>query len=847
MTAYPNRDHRYRRTLAVLSTCALLTGFVAVLSVASTPPPAAAAPPPGGMTAEQVRDMFRGYGDAGGHWTGGDSTVSVLLPDGRVAWLFSDTFLGTVNADGTRPRDAPMVNNTIVVQDGTALVDTRHGGTVDWPEALARPNQVGEFFWVGDAVVESGALKVLYNRYGRFGTGDLDVELKGTSLVTFALPELTVSSVVDLPVGSTTTWGSALLVDGGYTYVYGSSAAPGGLRFGHVARAPVGALGGAWQYWTGSAWSGTEAEAGRLLSGVGTAYAVQRVGTGYVLVTQEANLLFDPQFAAYTSASPTGPFTGPAYLLAAPEQQPGTNRIVYHARLHPDLARPGTLLLSYDVNSLDSDDTYADARLYRPRFVEIDWPRPAPGPVPAAPGGFTVTTDAAGVAHLGWTAVSGATGYRIWRRDVTGGQTHFVRQLWPVTTTTADVTGLITGHRYEFRVTAANAAGESAFSPTIAVTSRIVRDASVIHLANTPEAVPSSYLVRFKETPHARGDGVETFARQLVTQVGGTLKTVYDVVVGGFSATLTEAQAIDLAGHPDVLDVEQDQVVRGAAEQHDPPSWGLDRVDQRTPSLDDLYRYPNAGAGVTAYVVDSGIRITHPSFGGRAVHGTNTVDPRPVGQPAPTADDCHGHGTEVAGTIGGYDYGVAKGIQLVAVKALDCAMRGTNDSIMDGVRWAVAEAIEPENRDSRAIINLSLTMERVSRYLDEAVHDAVAKKITVVVAAGNHNSDARSYSPSRSPEAIVVGATGVNDARWTEPDRGSNYGPAVDLSRRGSTSIRPGSPMTRTRRSGSPRPVPPSPPRTSRVRPRWCWRCTRRSPRPRWSGYSSTRRRRTRC
>jgi fibronectin type 3 domain-containing protein len=455
------------RAAAVL---AVLVGIVGALVVM----PAARAIPPGGMTASAVGAMFRSYGDAGGHWTGGDSTVSVPLPDGRIAWLFSDTFLGTVNADGTRPRNTPMVNNTIVVQDGTALVATRHGGTAAAPQALVTPAASGEFFWVGDGTVENGALRVLYNSYRRTGGGSLDFTLTGTTLVTIALPGLTVTSITPLSLGSTIAWGSALLEDDGHTYIYGSSTVAG-TRFGHLARVPAGGLGGAWQFWTGTGWSSTPAQAGRLLSGVGTGYSVDRIGSQYVLFTQENNLPFDPQYVAYTAPAPTGPFTGPIQLFAAPEQAAGSVTITYDGRLHRELARPGKLLASYNVNSLDNDANYADARLYRPRFVELDWPRPAPDPaaVPVAPGGFTASVDAAGTARLSWQPAARATQYRIHRRDVTAGQTHFARQSTPVTGTTADVGRLTSGHTYEFKVTGENQAGEGPFSAVATVTPQI--------------------------------------------------------------------------------------------------------------------------------------------------------------------------------------------------------------------------------------------------------------------------------------------------------------------------------------------------------------------------------------
>lgn len=221
------RTRRFRSGAVLVAAAVVLAGM-AVLP--GQPDPAAAVSPPPRMTAAQLTDMFGSYGDAGGHWTGGDSSVSVVLPDGRVAWLFADTFLGTVNPDGSRPDDSPMVNNTLVVQDGTSLVDTRHGGTAEAPEALVTPERDGEFLWAADGLVESGELRVLYHHYTRFGSGSLDVEQVATSVATFALPELTLESVTELPLGTAVSWGSALFADGQYTYVYGASSGLDGMK-----------------------------------------------------------------------------------------------------------------------------------------------------------------------------------------------------------------------------------------------------------------------------------------------------------------------------------------------------------------------------------------------------------------------------------------------------------------------------------------------------------------------------------------------------------------------------------------------------------------------------------------
>lgn len=510
------------------------------------------------MTATSLNTLFNAYGDAGGHWTGAGGTTSVALPDGRVVWLFSETFLGTVNVDHSRPMYSPMVNNTMVVQEGTQLTTTLHGGTPTEPRALVAPTgQDGQFFWSADGIVEDGKLKVFYNRHRRNGTDTLDLELTGNALVTFHLPCLTLASVEDLPLGSVVAWGSALFTEGEYTYIYGTSSAPGRMKFAHVARAPVDTLDGAWQFWTGSTWSADSNAAARLLSGVGTAYSVQKVDTQYLLVTHENNLLFDSQIAVYTATSPTGPFSGPQYVYTAPEVQTGSKNVIYDVRLHPELARSGKLLLSYNVNSLEFGDQLADARLYRPRFVEVDWPLPAASGVPLAPSGLTVTA-ADDTAQLSWAPVTGATSYRVHQRDVTGGQTHFARHPAAATGISHNAGLLIPGHLYEFRIAAENSAGESAFSPTVSATPQSTRPvAEVIGYAGRPEAIAGSYIVSLR-TGSVSVENLEQFARHLLSQYGCTPGRLFPLTLHGFSTDdMTETQAHNLASHPDVDAVEQ--------------------------------------------------------------------------------------------------------------------------------------------------------------------------------------------------------------------------------------------------------------------------------------------------
>ncbi|WP_285742272.1 DUF5005 domain-containing protein [Lentzea sp. NBRC 105346] len=310
--------------------------------------------------------LWNTYGDQGGHWTGGDRTTSIPLPDGRTAWLFSDTFLGTVNPDHSRPPGSPMPRNTMVVQekDGT-LGATLHGGTPEHPRALVEGTS-NEHLWVADGTVVNGALSVLYNRYEKTGNGALDVRSTGTSLATFALPDLKLDTVTPLPLSPDVAWGSEILDDGEFTYVYGAE------HRGHEPKqlliARTHDLSKAWEFWTGAGWSPHESDAAPALSGIGTAFSVTRAGTGFVLVTVDGTTPFSRKILAYPATSPTGPFGAPRVLYEAPEgATPERRIIVYDATTHPQLN-----VLSYNVNSLDLADNLADARIYRPRFLDLE-------------------------------------------------------------------------------------------------------------------------------------------------------------------------------------------------------------------------------------------------------------------------------------------------------------------------------------------------------------------------------------------------------------------------------------------------------------------------------------------
>ncbi|WP_165977805.1 phospholipase A2 [Nonomuraea diastatica] len=462
---------------------AAITSLLLVLGLVAPPPAVASALAPSRIaqvtaqtaanpSASELRAMFGNYGNSGGHWTGGDSTVSVPLPDGRTAWLFSDTFLGAVSSDYSRPQNAPFINNSIVVQQGSALGPTIHGGSSAQPKSLVIASAADEFYWVGDATVAGEELRAVYGKFRKTeAEGPFAFERVGTSLVTFALPGLTVSSVRDLPLAGPVGWGSAIMEDGTYTYVYGSESAEG-LKFGHVARVTSGDLGGAWEFWTGSGWSAQESASARFMSGVPEGMSVHKSGNQYVLVTQESHEPFSHWLVAYVSGSATGPFTGPIYLESAPEPELSAYRqFIYHGRAHPQLSDPGELLLSYDVNTIENADHYKDVRIYRPRFLEVPWPPPSTGG-PAAPSGVQVKVSSEGVATIRWTPPAGdSLDYWVYRKNLDNGQTHFARTGYPTQERSLRDGGLSPGVNYAYYVRAVAANGVEG-APSAVVTTR---------------------------------------------------------------------------------------------------------------------------------------------------------------------------------------------------------------------------------------------------------------------------------------------------------------------------------------------------------------------------------------
>lgn len=324
-------------------------------------------------------------------WTGGDSTYSVKLPDGRLLWLFSDTFLGPLNPNGTRPISAPFVNNSFVMQDGSNLT-TITGGSAANPKSIMPPESANHWFWLGGGKIttrgSANYLQVIFHEWHKFGAGVWDFAHKRNVVATFSLSNLTAPiSVEPLPSTQKIQWGSGITpstVSGdGYTYIYGVDDA-GYKKKMHIARVKGGDLSSVWEFYDkpSNRWVLSENQAAPILTGVSNEYSVTPWNGQFILFAQNSNEAFSAQTHAFAACDPAGPFLNQTLVYTMPETGPwgsyqDSDVFAYNAHIHPSLTRNGNnFTFSYNVNSMDNrvdplGAHYRDPSIYKPRWVSF--------------------------------------------------------------------------------------------------------------------------------------------------------------------------------------------------------------------------------------------------------------------------------------------------------------------------------------------------------------------------------------------------------------------------------------------------------------------------------------------
>ncbi|MFD0683009.1 DUF4185 domain-containing protein [Actinomadura fibrosa] len=402
------RGARRRSVVAGLLAAGLITaGTAGAVPAAAGVRPAAgpvcsgtASPTFGTATPNTAQNgKFTAYGNSNAlldDWTGADTTYSLKLSDGRIVYAYSDTFLGKVNSDGSRPvvieegGTTPFINNSFVVQATGGALTTVHGGTAAAPKAVMPPPQRADWYWAGDLTQSGSEVQQLYREYydPNPDNGDpWDMKFKGNVLARFSTGNLSApTQVAAMPSATGVQWGSAILKDGGKTYIYGTEdytdpSTGVNTKYLHVARVDGTDLRGTWSYRTSSGWSLAEADSARLLSGVSNEFSVTKRGAHYLLVNQDTKIAFGAEIDVLLSCSADGPFTNEQTVYSTPETGPfgsygDPDVYTYNAHQHASLSSSGRLVISYNVNSLDrtagpANDNYRDVSIYRARYINL--------------------------------------------------------------------------------------------------------------------------------------------------------------------------------------------------------------------------------------------------------------------------------------------------------------------------------------------------------------------------------------------------------------------------------------------------------------------------------------------
>lgn len=295
-------------------------------------------------------------------WTGGDATYSVDLKNGKRLWMFGDTFIDQVSEDRSRP-SFKLINNSLVLQNGSTLT-TYHGGTSVNPTAFAKPPEAGDWYWPGDATVVNGKIYLFMHGFGNDTGGAWDFYRTSIDLLILNLQTLAIERNDRLFDDPSISWGAAIMEDTDYTYVYGVHSDDTGKKL-YVARTNDD-LTDEWEYFNGTGWSTAVDNATSIYSGVSEQFSVFKDGNVYYLLTQHN--IFGKEIYLLDSSSPQGPFADKRVVYCTPET--GGNIFTYNAFAHTNVYAD-SLLVSYNVNSFDSNDLLKSADNYRPYFVKI--------------------------------------------------------------------------------------------------------------------------------------------------------------------------------------------------------------------------------------------------------------------------------------------------------------------------------------------------------------------------------------------------------------------------------------------------------------------------------------------